>query len=85
MYPITHKSFRIVYRDIVYLKTIHEAHVSMTRRPSCKENVHLPYLELSEECDVGADIVTGYGLHERRGWNSSPGRVKNFLHVVQTD
>jgi hypothetical protein len=48
MYPITHKSFRL-YRDIVYLKTIYEAHVSMTRCPSCKEIIHLPYLELSEE------------------------------------
>jgi hypothetical protein len=29
-------------------------------------------------------IATGYGLEDRGGRSSSPGRVKNFLHVVQT-
>jgi hypothetical protein len=24
-------------------------------------------------------IVTDYGLDDKRGWSSSPGRVKNFL------
>jgi hypothetical protein len=30
------------------------------------------------------DIATGYGLDEGRVGSSSPGRVKNFLYVVQT-
>jgi hypothetical protein len=29
-------------------------------------------------------ITTGYGLDDKRGRSSSPCRVNNFLHVVQT-
>jgi hypothetical protein len=29
-------------------------------------------------------IATGYGLHDPRGWNSSPSKAKNFLQVVHT-
>jgi hypothetical protein len=34
--------------------------------------------------DSVVGIAIGYGLDDRGGRNSSPGRVKNFLHVVQT-
>jgi hypothetical protein len=34
--------------------------------------------------DSSVGTATGYGLDDRGGRSSSPGRVKNFLHVVQT-
>jgi hypothetical protein len=34
--------------------------------------------------DNAVGIATGYGLDDPRGWSSSPGSVRNFLHVVQT-
>jgi hypothetical protein len=34
--------------------------------------------------DTAVGIATGYGLHDQRGRNSSPDRVKSFLHLVQT-
>jgi hypothetical protein len=34
--------------------------------------------------DSSVGIATGYGLDDRRGRVSNPGRVKIFLHVVQT-
>jgi hypothetical protein len=34
--------------------------------------------------DSTVGIATGYGLDNKRGQSSSPGRVKNFLHVAQT-
>jgi hypothetical protein len=34
--------------------------------------------------DSVVGIATGYWLDNRGGQSSSPGRVKNFLHVVQT-
>jgi hypothetical protein len=33
---------------------------------------------------LGTEVVTGYGLEDLRGWDSSPDKVKNFLHIVQT-
>jgi hypothetical protein len=40
------------------------------------------YAFSSRDSVVG--IATAHGLHGRGGRSSSPGRVKNFLHVVQT-
>jgi hypothetical protein len=34
--------------------------------------------------DSAVGIATGNGLDGPRGWSSSPGSVRNFLHVVQT-
>jgi hypothetical protein len=38
----------------------------------------------SRSRDSAVGIATGYGLDDRGVLGSSPGRVKNFLHVVQT-
>jgi hypothetical protein len=37
-----------------------------------------------DSTDSVVGIATSYGLHNRGGWSSSSGRVKNSLHVVQT-
>jgi hypothetical protein len=34
--------------------------------------------------DSSVSIATGYGLDDQGGGSSSPERVKNFLHIVQT-
>jgi hypothetical protein len=34
--------------------------------------------------DSSVGIATGYGMDDRGDRSSSPSRVKNFLHVVQT-
>jgi hypothetical protein len=34
--------------------------------------------------DISVSIATAYGVDDRRIWNSSPGRLKNCFHVVQT-
>jgi hypothetical protein len=34
--------------------------------------------------DNSVGIATGCGLDDKSGRSSSPGKVKNFLHVVQT-
>jgi hypothetical protein len=41
-------------------------------------------MKQSESPDSVVDIATGFGLDGRGVGVPSPGRVKNFLHVVQT-
>jgi hypothetical protein len=42
------------------------------------------YWRLGRSRDSAVGITTGYGLDDRGGRSSSPGRVKNFLQVVET-
>jgi hypothetical protein len=49
----------------------------------CLFNIFAAILHIwSRDSVVG--VATGYGLDEGGGRSSSPGRVTNFLHVVQT-
>jgi hypothetical protein len=45
-----------------------------------------PFLDWNtcRDWDSTVGVATGYGLDDRGGRSSSPGRGKNFLHVIQT-
>jgi hypothetical protein len=48
-----------------------------------RKNVCLMYIEVRHEI-LGLSFRLWLWAGQRRGRSSSPGRVKNFLHVVQT-
>jgi hypothetical protein len=48
------------------------------------DKIYSDKIKLSRIRDSSVGIAIGYRLRRPRSRNSSPSRVKNFLHVVQT-
>jgi hypothetical protein len=56
--------------------------VGSQRKWSCE--FHFWSFTFGVSRDIAVSTAISYGLERSKGRSSSPGRVKNFLHVVQT-